>query len=507
MNEKLRELLNRINACKTEVKALAEAGKIEDAKAKKAELEEMQARFDILKDLDDNPTPQNLIPAGEPKDDAIHAFAEAARNRFRNASGTNNEGTPADGGYTVPEDIQTRINRWKEAEFTLRNLVSTENVTTPTGARTYMKKSDHTGFTTVEEAGKIGAKTGPQFERITYKIEKRGGFLPVTNELLADSDANITGVLIEWLGKESVATDNANILKLIEGENFKKVEGVDSIDQIKEIINITLGQLYAPNTTIVTNDDGLHWLDTLKDNNGRYLLSADVNSASPFERRVAVGGRMIPLVVVPNQILKSESDGKFPMIIGDMKEAIRIYDRQQISIMTSNTAAIGDFNAFEQDMTLFRALLRNDYQVLDRDAVVYATHSPKSLRPDVMQVQSGDAAVKGLTTSKKAEDFMDGEAEIMSDGSVIASFKHVKDFTDFSASEKEGYFFPLSLGGEYNGRTIKVQRTAPTAGTEKASQDLDWVLKVEKDKVFTVKADDELILTLNFAKSTFAPKA
>ena len=504
MNEKLRELLNKINACKTEVKTLAEAGKIEDAKAKKAELEEMQARFDILKDLDDNPSPQNPIPAGEPKDNAIHAFAEAARHRFRNEAGTNNESTPADGGYTVPEDIQTR--KWKETEFTLRNLVATENVTTPTGARTYMKKADHTGFMTVEEAGKIGAKAGPQFERITYKIEKRGGFLPVTNELLADSDANITSVLIEWLGKESVATDNANILNLVKSGNFKKMEGVDSIDQIKEIINITLGQLYAPNTTIVTNDDGLHWLDTLKDNNGRYLLSADANSASPFERRVAVGGRMIPLVVVPNQILKSESDGKFPMIIGDMKEAIRIYDRQQISIMTSNTAAIGDFNAFEQDMTLFRALLRNDYQVIDRDAVVYATHSPKSLRPDVMQVQSGDAAVKGLATSKKVEDFMDGEAEIMSDGSVIASFKHVKDFTDFSKSEKDGYFFPFSLGEECKGKTIKVQRTAPTAGTEKASPDLDWVLKVEKDKVFTVKADDELILTLNFAKSTFAPE-
>ena len=95
MNEKLRELLNKINACKTEVKTLAEAGKIEDAKAKKAELEEMQARFDILKDLDDNPSPQNPIPAGEPKDNAIHAFAEAARHRFRNEAGTNNESTPA----------------------------------------------------------------------------------------------------------------------------------------------------------------------------------------------------------------------------------------------------------------------------------------------------------------------------------------------------------------------------------------------------------------------------
>ena len=28
-----------------------------------------------------------------------------------------NEGTQADGGYTVPNDIQTRINKYKEAKF------------------------------------------------------------------------------------------------------------------------------------------------------------------------------------------------------------------------------------------------------------------------------------------------------------------------------------------------------------------------------------------------------
>lgn len=379
MNEKLLNLLNQINAAKDEVKSLAEAGKIEDAKAKKAELIALQEQFDLLKDVLDA-VPNNIVPvpAVDPPHDAIHEFAQAARNRFRNADTKNNETTAEDGGYTVPEDIQTKVNRWKEAEFTLRNLVSSENVTTLTGARTYMKKADHEGFATVAEAAKITGKTGPKFERIEYKIEKRGGFLAVTNELLADSDANISNFLIEWLGKESVATDNANILKLItEGENFATKENVDDLDTIKEIINVTLGQLYAANTTIVTNDDGLNWFDTLKDQNGRYLLSSDTNSASPFERRVAIGGRMIPLVVIPNAILKTGPEKGFPMIIGDLKEAIRIYDRQQISIMTSNTAAIGEFNAFEQDMTLFRATLRNDYKVLDKSAIVYATHSPK----------------------------------------------------------------------------------------------------------------------------------
>ena len=44
-----------------------------------------------------------------------------------------NEGTAADGGYTVPEDIQTRINERRTAKTSLIDLVDVENVTTNKG--------------------------------------------------------------------------------------------------------------------------------------------------------------------------------------------------------------------------------------------------------------------------------------------------------------------------------------------------------------------------------------
>lgn len=87
---------------------------------------------------------------------------------------------------------------------------------------------------------------------------------------------------------------------------------------------------------------------------------------------------------------------------------------------------------------------------------------------------------------------------------MIATMKYVDDFTDFSSDPEmqSGHFFPFSLGSGYSGKTIKVQRVAPTLGTETASEDTDWVLKVEKGKRFTVKADDKLVMTLNFRNST-----
>ena len=52
MNRELRELLGKINAKKEEVKNLANENKIEEAKAAKKELIDLQAKFDVLYDLE-----------------------------------------------------------------------------------------------------------------------------------------------------------------------------------------------------------------------------------------------------------------------------------------------------------------------------------------------------------------------------------------------------------------------------------------------------------------------
>ena len=54
MSKEMRELLNKINAKKAEIKALVADGKIEDATSAKEELKDLQKSFDILADLDDD---------------------------------------------------------------------------------------------------------------------------------------------------------------------------------------------------------------------------------------------------------------------------------------------------------------------------------------------------------------------------------------------------------------------------------------------------------------------
>ena len=374
MNKKLLELLNQINEKKTMVQNLVEQGRLEEAKEVKNELTEMQTQFDLLKDVLDpegNGTaePQNAtpVPNKEPED-STKEFANAARRGFRNATMT--EGTPADGGYTVPEDIQTRINEYRSAKFSLASLVDVQSVTANKGQRTFKKRAQQTGFAKVGEGGKILGKNTPQFERKTYEINKYAGYFPVSNELLEDSDANITSTLISWIGDESRVTRNKIILEQLQ---TKAVTAMASVDDIKKALNVTLGQAFKATSAIVTNDDGLQWLDTLKDNEGKYLLQSD--PANPMQLRICAGATIVPVYVIPNADLESDTKTaktrKIPMFIGDLKEAIVFWDRNWMTLMTSNIAQIGTLNAFEEDLTIFRAIEREDCTVKDDAAYVY----------------------------------------------------------------------------------------------------------------------------------------
>ena len=374
MNEELLELLDSINDKKAEVKKLAEENKLDEARKAKDELKEMQEKFDLLKDLDDGKTDgakakaaaKGMKPAD--KKDAVKEFADAARRGFK-VENSMNEGTPADGGYTVPEDIQTKIDERRSAKASLIDLVDVEEVTTDKGSRTHKKRSQQTGFQKVGEGGKIGAKATPQFERMDYTISKYAGYFPVTNELLEDSDAAITSVLTEWIGDESRVTRNNIIRTAI---NTKAKTALASLDDIKKALNVTLGAAFKSTSRVVTNDDGLQYLDTLKDNDGKYLLQP--NPANPMQLRLCAGATIVPVTVIPNDDLPSDvstaKKRKIPMIIGDLKEGIKFFDRKSLTIAASNLAAAGELNAFEEDLTLFRAIEREDCQVKDDMAFV-----------------------------------------------------------------------------------------------------------------------------------------
>lgn len=377
MNKKMRELLAKIESKQALAKGYTEGENKDLAKAKEIldEIDKLQEEYEVEKRLFENEKEaaklneedvakieKNIAEKKENKEeeDSVQKFAKQIRNIAKGL----NEGTPADGGYTVPEDISTMVEERREAKASLIDLVSVETVTTNKGSRTFKKRSQQKGFTKVGEGGKITSTSTPQFERMDYVISKYAGYLPITNELLEDTDTNIVNIIVEWLGDESRVTRNKIILDLIKTQDEVKLNG---LDDIKKVLNVTLGSAFKSTSVIVTNDDGLQYLDTLKDNDGKYLLQP--NPANPMEMRLSAGATTVPVKVIPNADLATTLN-KIPFIIGDLKEGIRFFDRKQLTINTSNVAAIGELNAFEEDLTLFRGIEREDCKIRDEEAFV-----------------------------------------------------------------------------------------------------------------------------------------
>lgn len=370
MNKRMRELLTLIQAKSLEAKSFMEGENkdVEKANALLDEMDALQKEYDVearLYEAQKNEVPQDPTPVKKETKEVspLAQFGKDAKIGFK-LDKSMNEAVGADGGYTVSEDVVTLIQKYRESKFSLMSLVRVIPVKTKSGQRTFKKRAQQTGFTKVGEGGKVGAKATPQFERVEYAIDKYAGYFPVTNEVLADSDENLGQVLVEWIGDESRVTGNNLILEAI---NTKVAVDLKNLDGIKKAINVTLGQAFKATALIVTNDDGLNYLDTLKDGNDRYMLTP--NPTDPMSLTLTIGATSIPVKVVPNADMPT-NENKIPFVIGDLHEGIAYWDRQQLNIKISDVAVVGELNAYEEDLTLYRAIEREDVTTWDVDAFV-----------------------------------------------------------------------------------------------------------------------------------------
>lgn len=392
MNEELKKLVESINNKKQSVKDLCKAGKIEDAANAKEELKGLQAQFDLLFDLEEEKLDNmgNKAADGTAKKvvdkvkNATGAFVNAIKAAIGKTSlsdddkeilNSMNEGADEDGGLTVPKDIRTAVKELRRSEDALETLVNVERVTTLTGSRVIERYADQTPFDNVDEAAEFPEVSTPQFEKIDYKVKKKGGILKVTQELLNDTAENIITYLKKWIAKKAKATRNFMIVKMIRDITKDAEVTVNDLDDLKKIFNILLDPAIALTAGVVTNQDGYNWLDTLKDKDGRYILQPDPTKPTSM----LLFGKY-PVKKVSNKTMPSVavSGGyKVPIVCGDLKEAITIFDRETLTIDISSTAG----KLWETDQTGIKVRERLDIQSVDEEAVIMAEHTITTTAP------------------------------------------------------------------------------------------------------------------------------
>lgn len=382
MTKKERELRQLMAEKQTHIQNLLADNRIDEAESATEELKAIRREFDIVQTMND------VVPAAapfggmpqqeEPKDvDTTHVFAQLLRNRHDSLSDTElsfaksmavrnaanmNEGAGEAGGFIVPTDEQTKINELKRALNPMSALVRVENVNTMSGTRVLEKASDMTPFASVAEFATIGEIDGPKFTQVKYAIKKFAGILPISEELLADSDQNLLAYVNGWLAKKSVATENAQILAVL--KTLTKAP-LTNLDGIKDLLNVTLDPTISLMSSVLTNQDGFNFLDKQKDTDGRYLLQPNPLDST---QKLLFGK---PVTVVSNKVLPTDtsvaSAKKAPVIIGSFTDAVVLFDRQATTL--TGTSVGGD--AWKRDSYDVKAVTRIDVQKFDDKAVVF----------------------------------------------------------------------------------------------------------------------------------------
>lgn len=389
MTKELRALLQRLDNAKQEVRSMLAEDKTTEAKEKMDEVRSLQTKVDLQRELED--TEARGLGGKELNDDGNieerndvelekeytgivlrglrrqningeqrSVIREYEKRAVMNEGGANPAIPTGDSSLIVPKDVQTRIFGIMRALNDLSQFVRVEPVNTLSGSRVLEKDEAMTPFAIVDEYGVISESDNPKFVPVSYSVKKRGGILPLTNELLADSDQNVLSYVTNWIGKKAVVTRNRLITDLLLTLTPKALADLKAV---KKVLNVDLDPSISISSVVLTNQDGYNWLDEQVDGNGRFLLQDDITQPG----RKLLFGR--PVAVCSNRYLPSiaGTPNKAPIFIGNLQELIVLFSRNFFEL--ASTKEGGD--AFKRDTTDLRTIMRDDIKLWDTGAAVY----------------------------------------------------------------------------------------------------------------------------------------
>ncbi|MCR1834977.1 phage major capsid protein [Oceanobacillus caeni] len=336
---------------------------VRELKEEKAEIEARQRMLENNKEQKEDRTLIEQSHQGEqrqviePTDEQREAFQNYLETREIDGGALK-----TDSGFVViPEQVVTEIMKLKEMEFNLDQYVTVKSVGYGSGKYPVIRQSEVAALPEVaelEENPKLAVKP---FYNLGYDIKTYRGYFLVSREAIEDAAVNVLAELMTWMARTIASTRNAAIVKAIKegtpGEEGKtlKLQTIQAsgIDGIKDAVNLNLKPNYEHNVAIVSQT-AFAELDKMKDNEGNYLLQKDVKE--PTQKRL-LGAQV---VVLPDEML-GEKPGK-TIIIGNLKDAIVLFDRSQYQAAWTNYMQYGE---------ALMVAVRQDVRILDeRSAIV-----------------------------------------------------------------------------------------------------------------------------------------
>lgn len=269
-----------------------------------------------------------------------------------------------DSGFVViPEEIVTDILKLKEVEFNLDQYVTVKQVKNGSGKYPVVRQSQVAALPEVAELAQNPELAVKPFFELAYDIKTHRGYFMISREAIEDAQIDVLGELKQWMARTIAATRNSAIINVLKnggpGEDGPTTKipaaTVTSIDDIKDAVNVNLLPNYEHNVAIVSQS-AFATIDKLKDGNGNYLVQSDIKEASA---RRLLGAKV---VVLPDEMLGE--DGANTIVIGNLKDAITLFDRSQYQASWTSYMQFGE---------ALMVAVRQDARLLDHTAAMVLT--------------------------------------------------------------------------------------------------------------------------------------
>ncbi|ODO60117.1 hypothetical protein ACOMCP_00046 [Lactiplantibacillus plantarum] len=278
----------------------------------------------------------------------IPAFEQYVRTHGETRDGLKTDGASA----VIPKELITPVFQLKQSNYNLAQYATVKQVSSGSGTYPIATSQQSAVLATKDELADIADVDANMFTEVPFDVKTRAGKIALSNEVVEDAEVDIVSEVKTQLQQLVDNTDNTQIMGLLTGTSFAK-ETATNIDDLKKIFNVTLDP--ALNKMWLVNQSGFNYLDTLKDSKGRYLLQPNPTAPSGFTLLGA------PVVMISDKLLANNADGTFPMIAGDLSQAVAVFRRNQV------TAQWDKFDQFSQGLSV---IVRNDYEVIDKTAVI-----------------------------------------------------------------------------------------------------------------------------------------
>lgn len=334
--KKKAELLQKIIAARKNVMTLLHDGKMEEAKTASDELDKLVKDYEGMPD--DEPAGRSVVNMNKDKGAikrAVNSFLhkgwkgldDVERQLLKpiNATDTPGQvGTVAErGGVFVPVETADFAETMETGVYRLRTRVSEYFARSLSGKIPLVNNPTAGLVKLFDELPEGGIPKGQiNFGSVNWQAKDYGLIVPVSNDLMADAEADVMGIIGEQFFRAQVITENNMILTAIDGNG--EAEAVDGWKGIAKALNGT-APIGSPDKVVVTNTDGYNYLDTLTDEMGRPILT---QALVDNPRRIFRGYEVIQL---PNKILAT-SGTAIPFYVGSLREAVVFVERKGLEI-------------------------------------------------------------------------------------------------------------------------------------------------------------------------------